>query len=184
MPRSPIIQTARLSLRPYTPDDRDALHAMWTEPAVRKYLFDDKVVSPDWVASEIQDSIRLFEDHGMGQWGVRPQDGDRLIGFCGYRFFHEPPELQLLYGLHPRVWGRGFATEAARAVMRYGFEQLGFHRIVASANAPNTDSISVMENTGMRFEKRVSINTSDLVYYSLSSDDFQPEDGPYTVRHA
>lgn len=105
---------------------------------------------------------------GCGLWAVRLRDADEIVGFCGYRFFNEPPQLQLLYGLAPAYWGRGLATEAARAMIAYGFDVNGFERIIAAADVPNVASHRVMERAGMRFAKRETVNGLDTVYYELT----------------
>jgi ribosomal-protein-alanine N-acetyltransferase len=112
---------------------------------------------------------------------VLPREEDTLIGFCGFWFFYDPPELQLLYGISPDRWGKGLATEIARAMIRYGFEEHSFDRIIASADAPNLASLRVMEKAGMTFEKRVCINGLDLVYYALAREAFHPDESisPY-----
>ncbi len=180
--RNPVIETARLRLRPCRADDRTHLHALWTQPAVRKYLFDDVLVPLDQVGREIRASQLSFARHGVGLWVVLRRTDQGFIGFTGYREFHQPPELQLLYGLSPTVWGRGFATEAARAVVRYGFEEIGFDRIIASADAHNADSFGVMDRVGMRFDKRVHINDLDTIYYSIARADYVPDD-PYSLTY-
>jgi ribosomal-protein-alanine N-acetyltransferase len=162
------IETERLVLRPFAPRDAEALHALWTDPAVRRYLFDDEIIPRSVVDEEIAVSERLMAVHGYGLWTVRLRDADAIIGFCGYRFFHEPPQLQLLYGLAPAYWDRGLATEAARAMIRRGFDVNGFDRIIASADAPNAASHRVMERAGMRFWKRETVNGLDTVYYELT----------------
>jgi len=168
----PII-TDRLRLRPFQPDDLDALHAFFTQREVRRYLLDDELVSRQWVAEEISGSIASFKRYGYGQWAVFLDQAVPLIGFCGYRFFHQPVELQLLYGIEPGHWGRGLATEAARAMVRFGFEQLDFKSVVASTDAPNTASVRVMEKAGLSFEKRLVIDGLDTIYYSLSRPEFE-----------
>ena len=67
----------------------------------------------------------------------------------------------------PEHWSRGLATEAAKAMIQFGFEQLGFERIIASADAPNVASHRVMEKAGMAFDKRVTVDGLDTVYYSV-----------------
>ena len=82
-----------------------------------------------------------------------PAEGSRLIGSCGVRvndFARQ--EGNIGYELNPEYWRRGYATEAARAVMRFGFEQLGLHRIWAQCNADNRASVRVLEKLGMRCE--------------------------------
>ena len=97
---------------------------------------------------------------------------------CAGRFlwiwhFHDPPQLELLYGIAPEYWNRGFATEVSLAMMRYGFEVLGFERIDASTDAPNRASVRVMEKAGMKFEKCVGTRGLETVYYSIWREAFE-----------
>jgi ribosomal-protein-alanine N-acetyltransferase len=92
------------------------------------------------------------------------------MGFCGFRPFFEPPELQLLYGFLPAYWSQGFATEAARAMIEFGFQELGFDRIVASVDAPNIPSLRVLERAGMSFDRRETINGLDTSFYILDRE--------------
>ena len=157
-------------MRPVESGDLLSLHAIFIDPGVRRYLCDDEIVSREWVENEIAASISLFERLGCGLWCIFLADQRSLIGFCGYRFFHEPPELQLLFGLLPEHWSKGLATEAATAMIKFGFEELGFERIIASADAPNVASHRVMEKAGMVFEKRVTLAGIDTVYYSVARE--------------
>jgi RimJ/RimL family protein N-acetyltransferase len=178
----PIIETTRLLLRPFAADAVDDIHRLWVDPCVRKYLWDDEVISREQASSVVGESISLFQSGGFGLWGAFAREDETLIGFCGYWFFHEPPQLQLLYGIAPTHWGKGLAAEAARAVIRYGFQELSFDRIIASADAPNVASFRVMEKAGMTFDKRVFINGLDTVYYAISREDFQPDDTHSNLR--
>jgi ribosomal-protein-alanine N-acetyltransferase len=180
---SVIIRTARLSLRPLTLDDLDSIHALWTNPGVRRFLFDDQIISCEQAAAEINDSIARFETHGCGLWGARLRELPELIGFCGFRFFHDPPQLQLLYGFHPDHWSKGFATEAARAMIRFAFEQAGLDFVIASADAPNLASLRVMERAGMSFDRRETVDELDAVYYRLDRRDFTPDMNSWEVSH-
>jgi ribosomal-protein-alanine N-acetyltransferase len=181
---SAIIRTARLSLQPLTLDDLDSIHALWTNPGVRLFLFDDQIISREQAAAELNESIDRFEAHGCGLWGARLREQPELIGFCGFRFFHDPPQLQLLYGFHPDHWSKGFATEAARAMIRFGFERAGLDSVIASADAPNLASLGVMERAGMSFDRRETVNEMDTVYYRLDRRDFSPDTTFYEVSHS
>jgi ribosomal-protein-alanine N-acetyltransferase len=162
------LETARLWMRPFRRDDVSELHRLFTDPRVRRYLLDDQVVSIEFVETEIAKSTALFAARGFGMWSVFLLGQTVLIGFCGFRHFHEPPELQLLYGIAPAHWNKGLATEAARAMIRHGFEVNRFDRIIASADAPNTASQRVLEKAGMHVEKRVIIKGLDTVYYAIA----------------
>lgn len=166
------IGTARLRLRPFTLADVDELHRLWTEPGVRQYLWDDEVIPRERVESIIDTSLASFEAHGFGLWAVLPVAEEALIGFCGFWYFHDPPRLELLYGIAPAYWNKGLATEAARAMMKYGFEELSFERIEASTDAPNLASVRVMERAGMSFWKRELTNGLDTIYYAISREAF------------
>lgn len=181
MTATPQIETARLHLRPYTREDVDALHRLWTDPDIRRYLLDDEIVPRSWVVEEVEQVLAAFKKHGWGQWAVLLRSTNTMIGFCGYRPFHDPPELQLLYGIAPAYWGQALAPEAAHAMMRYGFENLHFDQIIASTDEPNAASIRVMEKTGMTFDRRITINGLDTLYYVLHRADFRAGVAPYRI---
>lgn len=168
------IETARLHLRPLTMDDADDIHRLWIDPQVRKYLWDDEVIPEERAVSIVSDSLISFADNGFGLWGVFPLGRHALIGFCGFWLFHDPPQLQLLYGITPEEWGKGLATEAARAMIGYGFAELGFERIEASTDAANVASIRVLEKAGMVYEKRIVEGEADTVYYAVRRETRPP----------
>jgi ribosomal-protein-alanine N-acetyltransferase len=175
------IETRRLQIRPFIPDDVDALHRHWTHPEVRKYLWDDLVISREQAVEVVESSITSFAQRGFGLWAVFPKDQDELVGFCGFRLFNDPPEVEILYGISPAHWGQGLATEAAQAMLRCGFEEHGFERIYAGADPPNTASFRVMEKCGMRFARRMVINNIEIIYYVISREAFQPDNSFYKI---
>ena len=101
------IETERLLLRPLTADDLDAIHSLWTDADVRKYLWDDRVISREQAEEVITSSIESFEENCFGFWAVLPKDEESLIGFCGFRFFGDAREVEILYGLAPARWAGG-----------------------------------------------------------------------------
>jgi [ribosomal protein S5]-alanine N-acetyltransferase len=142
------LSTRRLILEPLTPDDLPALHGHWTEPDVRRYLWDGRVVAAEEVRDVIATSARLFEERGAGLWGIRPAGSSRLIGCAGFWYFHEPPEFELVLSLSRTSWGRGLATEAAGALLDHAFRDLNWPAVQASTDAPN--AASLMRRLGMR----------------------------------
>ena len=178
------IETTRLRLRPCSEDDIDDLHRLWTDPQVRKYLWDDIAITREQAAEVASASLDSFGRQGFGQWRVSLKESDSLIGFCGFRLFGEPPEVEILYAIAPLHWGKGLATEAAKALIRCGFEEHRFERIFAGADPPNTASFRVMEKTGMKFAKRMRIDDLEAIYYELSRSEFEPDDSSYSLRRA
>ena len=167
------IETPRLRLRPFALEALDDVHRLFVEPGVRKFLWDDEVIPKERVRSVIEASVSSFEAEGFGLWAASLPKEDALVGFCGFWFFHDPPKLELLYGLSEAYWNRGFATEMARAMLGYGFERLGFGRVEASTDAAHAASVRVMSNAGMTFWKRECTNGLDTVYYAVTRQAFR-----------
>jgi RimJ/RimL family protein N-acetyltransferase len=175
------IETDRLRLRPFADTDLDQLLALWTDPHMRRFLWDDTLVSREQTAAEIERSCASFAEHGFGYWLVFTRERTSAVGFCGLRHSGEPPEVELLYGIDSMECGLGLATEASAAVLRYAFESLELDRVFASADAPNTASFRVMDKLGMHFVRRSGEGEDALLHYALSRAAFRPTDGWYRV---
>jgi ribosomal-protein-alanine N-acetyltransferase len=142
------ILTARLRLRPLEPNDLDALASVYLHPLVMRWIGPQ---TRDGVAREIQQQIKHQRDLGWSFWAAEERLTGRLIGDCGLQpLEHRGPEVELGYDFHPRVWGQGLATEAARAVMTAAFEALGIKRVVAVVKPEHTASQRVLEKAGLR----------------------------------
>jgi ribosomal-protein-alanine N-acetyltransferase len=170
------IETVRLRLRPAAPSDIDDLHRLWTDPDVRRYLWDDVVISRERAAEVVKESLASLSTERLGHFVVSPRVEETLIGFCGLRRFGPERDVEVLFGIQPARWGRGFATEAARTMLRYGFEEAGLDRIFAGADPPNAASFRVMEKLGMRFAKRLVIGGREAIYWDIARADLRPGD--------
>lgn len=157
--------TSRLALAPLGHGERDAFHSLCASPGVRRFLFDDEVLTRGRAAELVEESVRLARDEGTGLWGARLHGASELIGFCGFWYFRDPPELELLFALAEPHWGRGLATEMAAAMLRHGFDTLGFTRTAGSTDAANVASARVMEKAGMRFVRRATVGGLETVFY-------------------
>lgn len=166
------LRTGRLVLRPFGSDDVEELVAVFRDPAVRRYLLDDTMVSVEWVREEVEASAVRFKDSGTGLWTVRLLGQFEIIGFGGFREFFTPPQLQLLYGLLPGYWGRGFATEVARRICEYAFEGLGHSEVTAAIDVPNEPSQRVLERLGMRLD-RTEQEGAGTAFYVLRRDSWR-----------
>ena len=149
-----MLSTERLVLRPVTADDHAALLAHWTEPDVRRFLFDGAALSAGEVTETIAESIRDFAASGYGIWLIEPGSGPGsglragLVGTAGLRPLEESG-LEIFYSLAPGAWGRGYATEAARAVVEYGLGALGLPEVLAEVDEGNAASVAVVKRLGM-----------------------------------
>lgn len=168
------IRTSRLLLRPLLPEDLDAVHHLWSDPGVRKYLWDGEMIPREKALTMLVRSVESFGEHGFGLWAVLDRSSEALIGFCGFWPSGEDGRGgELLYGLETSCWNAGFATEATEAIIRYGFEEIGMDRIVAGADTRNVASLRVMEKAGLFPDGRDLRNGHDLTYYSLSREAFR-----------
>jgi [ribosomal protein S5]-alanine N-acetyltransferase len=166
----PILHTSRLTLRAWTLDDIDELHALWTRPEVRRYLWDDEAISRERAAATVSEFMAQHAD-GLGGWMILERETGALAGFAAL-IRRERGDPELLYGLASEWWGRGMATEAARAVLTYAFGTLGCARVMAATDVPNAASARVMERLGMRFTHRGPLNGLDTVFYEIRREDF------------
>lgn len=164
------LETVRLSLRPFVAKDVDDLHQLWTDPDVRRYLWDNLTISRDQAEAEIVKSTESFNNRGFGFWSVFLRENDAaLIGFCGLRVFGTPDEIEIVYGIHPSHWGKGLATEAAESILNFGFQVCRLPKIYAGADSPNSASFRVMEKLRMTYDSLRIVNGLEAVYYSLSN---------------
>ncbi|MGH3087232.1 MAG: GNAT family N-acetyltransferase [Rubrobacteraceae bacterium] len=176
------IETARLSLRPLSMRDLHAVHGLWTEADVRKYLWDDAVISVGEARKYIIGSAENFERHGFGLWGIRAKERETLVGFCGLRFLDDSSDIEILYGFSPAHRGEGFATEAARAVIRHGFEEARLRRILGITDLPNVASARVLEKVGMVLLGHALYQGREELHYEITYETFNPTDEPYSLR--
>lgn len=163
------LTSARLRLRPLGVDDLDAVHAIWTDPAVRRYLWDDVCITPDQARDVLSATESHFHERRYGIWGVCDATAGHMGGFAGCRPWPSG-EPELVYGLLPAWWGRGLATEACHAVLAHVFEILGHPLVFAATDPPNTGSIRVMERLGMTFDRRTEMLGLDTTVYRLSRE--------------
>lgn len=155
------IRTERLLLRPLTPDDIDPLLAYRSRPDVCRYVPFEPMsrqevvdrLAGGWAGTALTDEGQALT------LGVELAETGRLVGdvvLFWHSRFHRGGELGYIF--HPDVAGRGYATEAATAVLRLGFEGLGLHRIVARLDERNEASARVARRLGMRQEARLVDN--------------------------
>lgn len=145
------VRTARLVLRPWRDEDLSAFAAVNADPQVMTHL-------PSTLSraqsDAVADRIRAhWAEHGFGLWAVELPGGAPFVGFIGLMkpSFQAPftPCVEVGWRLATDQWGKGYATEGARAALAYGFETLGLHEIVSMTVQSNVRSWRVMERLGM-----------------------------------
>jgi ribosomal-protein-alanine N-acetyltransferase len=129
-------------LRAVTAGDGDALHAIFTQPGVRKFLFDDILLTREQTQAHVEAATR------HDAWVVCENDrpGDRVVGFVSLRPTGEDVELMVAIG--EQDWGRGLAYSASAEALRHGFEIRRRSRILAAVDLPNERSHKLMKSLG------------------------------------
>jgi len=152
MTRMSLLRTERLILRRWRPADSASFAALNADPAVMEYL--PATLSSAESAALIERIEVSFDIHGYGLWAVEVPDEADCIGFIGLSpvdfdvFF--APTVEVGWRLARSFWGRGFATEGARAAIAFGFDQCGLPEVVSFTAQGNLRSRAVMERLGMR----------------------------------
>lgn len=125
----------------------------------------------------ISDRLRHWQEHGFGWWAVEPRSKKRLIGWSGLLFLPETEEVEVGYLLDQAFWGKGLATEAAQACLKYGFGNLDVESIVAIVHPENIASQRVTEKLGMSFVDRSHYFGMDVYRYSIERSCFDSNIG-------
>jgi RimJ/RimL family protein N-acetyltransferase len=178
-PDLPLV-TERLHLRPFEPGDLDALVTMHGDPGVVRYLYFGTRDRDELrgVLAEKQGRVALTKDgDGLNLAAVRRDTGELVGDMTLFWRSAEHRQGEVGYIIHPAHGGQGYATEATRALLRLGFEELGLHRICGRLDARNTASARVLERVGMRREAHLVENelvkgewTDELVYALLDRE--------------
>ncbi len=178
------IETARLVLREFVEDDWQAVRAYQSDPRYLRYTdwtgrteADARAFVGMFLAQQAQEPRRKF------QLALTLRSNGLLIGNCGIRV-NDPDlgEANIGYELASEHWGQGYATEAARAILAFGFTDLGLHRVWAECVAENAGSAHVLEKLGMRREAhfrehwRMRDRWWDTLTYAILADEWAAGD--------
>jgi RimJ/RimL family protein N-acetyltransferase len=179
-----ILETARLILRTWEDVDLDPMTAIDQDPKVREYL--PGTSDRNATNANIQRFMQHYQTKGFSLYAVELKTTHEMIGFVGLMTpsfeAHFTPAIEIGWRLASKHWKKGYATEAAEAILHYGFTQLGLDEVVSFTVLNNLPSRRVMEKIGMRhnpnddFDHPKIVDGSPLkrhVLYRLSKADYQ-----------
>ena len=176
------LETERLRLRMFTPGDSFDLASITRDPEVMRFIGEGRPISREETAANLNSIINAFLRRGFGRWAVVHKETGRLIGYCGFSANNVAAGVELAYLLARPFWGRGLATEAARACLRYAFEKLKLPAVSAITRPGNLRSRRVMEQLGMKFLREEVYLSYDCVHYAIERGEFKPDDSTYILH--
>jgi ribosomal-protein-alanine N-acetyltransferase len=168
----PTIQTSRLVLRPFTENDIDRFHEILIEKDMLRYF--PKTDPPPWdkVQTMVLGIIKHWNERGYGLWAVEPKSPRVLMGRCGLQYLPDTDEIEVDGLLSREAWNKGYATEAAKASLRYGFHELKLDFVVGIVHPKNMASRRVLEKIGMTLSERKQYFGMDCYRYVLERDQY------------
>lgn len=168
----PTLTTDRLFLRPFTLQDVDALHSISSDRTVLRYFPRPEPPQRDRVERLIAQQLAHWDEHGYGWWALELRETPGLIGWCGLQFLSDFAKVEVAYLLGRDYWGRGLATEAARAAVHFGFVDLGLECIVGIAHVDNRASQRVITKLGMTLVEPRRLWDIECYWYELPREAF------------
>ena len=164
-----ILQTPRLILRELSVDDAENFYALNSNPNVVKYTGDPPFQSIS-EAEEFLKNYKPYAAYGYGRWAVIEKETGKFIGWCGLKF--DGKETDIGFRFFEEYWGKGFATESAKACLEFGFTKLNLEEIIGRAMHKNLGSIRVLEKIGMKFEGEMECALHPGVLYRITKTEF------------
>ncbi len=161
-----VLTTKRLLLRTFAESDVPYFYRLNADPKVMQYTGDVPFKSLKEARQFIK-NYRAYTQHGYGRWTVILKENQEYLGWCGLKYSPEKKETDIGFRFLQQHWNRGYATEAAQACLRYGFQDLGLTKIVGRAMSDNHASIRVLEKIGMRFEKYFEENNIKWIQLNI-----------------
>jgi RimJ/RimL family protein N-acetyltransferase len=165
-----ILETERLVLRHLALDDLNDLYRLYRDPEIRRY-FPEGTLTLAETREEIEWFLHGHPHHPeLGLWATIDKASGQLIGRCGLLpwTLDGRAEVEVAYLLAKEFWGRGLGSEAAQAILEYGFGPLGYSRLICLIDRENQASIGVARHIGMTFEREGRDEKGPFLLYSRS----------------
>jgi [ribosomal protein S5]-alanine N-acetyltransferase len=171
MPGKLILETVRLRLQEFVEDDAEAFFALNSDPEVMQYTGTVCLTSIEQARAELcERPLADYRKYGFGRLAVVLKENGTFIGFAGLKYLDDLGEVDLGYRLMAAYWGRGFATEASRALVAHGFEVLGLKRIIGLVEPEHVRSVRVLGKSGMVFERMIDYRGQRVAQYAIERD--------------
>jgi ribosomal-protein-alanine N-acetyltransferase len=163
-----IVETERLMLRHLRSEDLDEFYKICGDPEIMRYVGDGQPLSREQTRRWIEKSQENYRKYGFGCSAVVAKEDARLIGYCGLVNPTTNGEAEIIYAFKKRYWGRGLASEAAKAMLDFGLKRRALRRVVATIDPGNRASIRIVEKCGMKYQgQRLDEHNLPEVVYAV-----------------
>jgi ribosomal-protein-alanine N-acetyltransferase len=167
----PILETARLILRPFREEDVDHMTQLFGNPDFMRFSLG--VFTKRKQTAAFIERVMGWDRAGIpSQFAVFPRDEHAIIGYCG--FFYHPEhgieDIEIGYRLDPDYWNRGLITEAARAVRDHGFRDWKLSRVISLIHPENIPSRRVAEKNGMKVESEIMFRGFPTLVFAITRE--------------
>ena len=179
----PLIETDRLLLRMFEARDLDSAFRLFNDEEVQKYLSPENRRNREQMKVTLRNFVKHWKERGFSLWCAGEKGDDKMSGYCGLQSFDKTSDVEVLFGFFKDCWGKGFATESAKACLKFGFEELHLEKVFATVHPENTASRRILEKIGMTFEKRNIHYGIDTIIYVISRHDFEPSGDIYKLTY-
>ena len=178
----PTVETERLRLRALCERDVSAYASWVSNPVVMQFIGEGQPINVDEAWRKIAFFVGHWQLRGYGQWAVEEKSTGKMVGRVGLHHPHGWPGIEVGWMIDPKRWGEGFATEAARASVAWGFRELDLEEIVSVMKPENTASIRVAEKIGERFYRHDSVSDIPVVIYGVRREEFPSVESVHSER--
>jgi len=167
-----MLETERLIIRRFTPDDLDKLVETRSDPEVNKYLGGQERQNPAALEKRLEFYLDCYEKFGFGSCAMIWKQTGEMIGTSGIQPLEDTGEIEVGYSIVKKFWRQGIGLECADAWLEYAFEIAGLERIVAVTLPENVGSWRIMEKCGMKYEKTETYYGSECLFYGIRREEF------------
>ena len=173
------IGTDRLLLRGWRDEDLEPYARLCADPGVMRFIGNGSTLSREQSEEQISHFVDHWKEHGFGLWAMEEKATGAFVGFVGLAYQEDwtegPHKTEVGWRFGREFWGRGLATEGAKASVHYGLEDLGLERIISIIQPANVASRRVAGKVGLTLRGETLWRSNEVVWYAIDRDDPTPK---------
>ena len=173
-----MLETERLILDPWQSSDWTAFRPIATDPEVMRYITGGVPWDDDTIRRFVERQVTRYREEGYCRWKLVDKQSAQMVGFCGLGIWRDNPNLEIGWWLARQAWGRGLATEAARAALHDIFARVQPAHVISVAQPANAASIRVMQKIGLELVREFESEGMRLVEYGITREQYEARLAP------